>query len=402
MAKLIVAGPFAAPEHALPGHPERPSRVDAAAAGVDDLDLGTDRVDITSRLATFDELATVHDAAYLRELEAFCAAGGGRLDPDTYAGRHSWDAARQTAGAGLVRDRSARERRRRRRVRRARPPGHHALARPRDGLLPPQQRRGRGRDVGGRGRARDDRRLGRASRQRHRGAVLGRRPRAVTCRRTRIASIRARARSTRSAVATRAASPSTSRSRPARRATSRRARSKKSSHRSPIASRPRGCSCRPASTRTATIRSPTSRCRAATSRASRRSCRASRRAPGRLAIFLEGGYDLDAIRSSVTATLGAVLDAAGRRRAGDQRRARHRSRGPRPLGATGVSGPIGLREAHCFGNSGEYTLRQAPKCADEGPDSRIGGRPRATRRPTCTRCLHRHHASHAFCVRAPS
>ena len=31
---------------------------------------------------------------------------------------------------------------------------------------------------------------------------------------------------------------------------------------------------------------------------------------GRLAIFLEGGYDLDAIRSSVTATLGAVLDAS--------------------------------------------------------------------------------------------
>src|SRR6202023_436888 len=30
---------------------------------------------------------------------------------------------------------------------------------------------------------------------------------------------------------------------------------------------------------------------------------------GRLAIFLEGGYDLDAIQSSVTATLGAVLGA---------------------------------------------------------------------------------------------
>src|ERR1700726_1201636 len=61
--KLIVAGPFSAPEHALPGHPERPSRVDAASAGVDDLMLGTDRVDIDTRLATFDELATVHDPA---------------------------------------------------------------------------------------------------------------------------------------------------------------------------------------------------------------------------------------------------------------------------------------------------------------------------------------------------
>ena len=86
MPKVIVAGPLAAPEHTLAGHPERPGRVGAAAAGIDDLMLDTDRVDVDTRLATFDELATVHDAAYLRELEAFCDGGGGQLDPDTYAG----------------------------------------------------------------------------------------------------------------------------------------------------------------------------------------------------------------------------------------------------------------------------------------------------------------------------
>src|SRR4051794_3759297 len=126
--KLIVAGPFSSPEHALPGHPERPSRVDAAAAGVDDLDLGADRVDFASRLATFDELATVHDAAYLRDLEAFCAAGGGRLDPDTYAGRQSWDAARQTAGAGLSAIEALANGEGDVAFVGARPPGHHALA----------------------------------------------------------------------------------------------------------------------------------------------------------------------------------------------------------------------------------------------------------------------------------
>jgi acetoin utilization deacetylase AcuC-like enzyme len=128
VAKLIVAGPFAAPEHALPGHPERPSRVDAASAGIDDLDLGTDRVDITSRLAKFDELAAVHDVAYLHELEAFCAAGGGRLDPDTYAGRHSWDAARRTAGAGLSAIEALANGEGDVAFVGARPPGHHALA----------------------------------------------------------------------------------------------------------------------------------------------------------------------------------------------------------------------------------------------------------------------------------
>ena len=32
-------------------------------------------------------------------------------------------------------------------------------------------------------------------------------------------------------------------------------------------------------------------------------------APGRIALFLEGGYDLVALRSSVSATLGALLGA---------------------------------------------------------------------------------------------
>jgi acetoin utilization deacetylase AcuC-like enzyme len=37
--------------------------------------------------------------------------------------------------------------------------------------------------------------------------------------------------------------------------------------------------------------------------------------PGRVALFLEGGYDLDALRSSVTATLGALLGRTGDGRA---------------------------------------------------------------------------------------
>jgi acetoin utilization deacetylase AcuC-like enzyme len=33
--------------------------------------------------------------------------------------------------------------------------------------------------------------------------------------------------------------------------------------------------------------------------------------PGRTALFLEGGYDLDALRASVTATLGALIGRPG-------------------------------------------------------------------------------------------
>ena len=128
MPKLIVAGPLAAPEHELPGHPERPSRVGAAAAGIDDAHLDTDRVDVPPRIATFDELAAVHDPVYLRELEAFCNAGGGKLDPDTYAGPTSWDAAREAAGAGLAAVDALASGRGDVAFVVARPPGHHALA----------------------------------------------------------------------------------------------------------------------------------------------------------------------------------------------------------------------------------------------------------------------------------
>jgi acetoin utilization deacetylase AcuC-like enzyme len=125
--KVVIAGPIVSPDHEHPGHPERPPRVDAAAAGVEDLHLGTDRVHASARVATFEELAVVHDPGYLRALESFCEAGGGKLDPDTYARAASWDAARSVAGAGLEAVDA---------LTRgdgdvafvvARPPGHHAL-----------------------------------------------------------------------------------------------------------------------------------------------------------------------------------------------------------------------------------------------------------------------------------
>jgi len=126
--KVVVAGPLVAPEHEYPGHPERPSRAEAAAAGIDDLELGTDRVDAGKRRASLDELAAVHDPAYVRELEAFCASGGGKLDPDTYAYPASWDAALAAAGAGLAAVDALANGDGDVAFVVARPPGHHALA----------------------------------------------------------------------------------------------------------------------------------------------------------------------------------------------------------------------------------------------------------------------------------
>lgn len=125
---LIVNGPVQDTEHAESGHPERPERLIAALAGVSDLQLGDDLKVMTPYIATRPELVRVHQGAYLDELAAFCFAGGGNIDEDTYATYDSWSIARYAAGAGIaVVDEL-------RRVGAgvgfvaARPPGHHALA----------------------------------------------------------------------------------------------------------------------------------------------------------------------------------------------------------------------------------------------------------------------------------
>ena len=66
--------------------PSGPTGVDRGdAAGVADLDLGSDLVESRGAPATRAQLARVHDAAYLDELGVFCYEGGGDLDQDTYA-----------------------------------------------------------------------------------------------------------------------------------------------------------------------------------------------------------------------------------------------------------------------------------------------------------------------------
>jgi acetoin utilization deacetylase AcuC-like enzyme len=124
---LVVIGPASAKTHAHPGHPERPARIDAVMAGVDDLHLGSDLVTVEPRKATTDDLTPIHDAGYLEALQRFCAQGGGALDADTYAAADSWDAALLAAGAGLT---ALEELETRGGVAfvPVRPPGHHALA----------------------------------------------------------------------------------------------------------------------------------------------------------------------------------------------------------------------------------------------------------------------------------
>jgi acetoin utilization deacetylase AcuC-like enzyme len=124
---LIVCGPTAGIGHEKRGHPERPARIPAVMAGIDDLRLGSDLQIVAPSTADRAQLTRVHDAGYLDELAALSRAGGGNLDPDTYATADSWAIAGQAAGAGLAAVDALRRADAGVAFVVARPPGHHAL-----------------------------------------------------------------------------------------------------------------------------------------------------------------------------------------------------------------------------------------------------------------------------------
>ncbi len=128
MTSLILNADYGAQAHEEAGHPERPARATAALQGVADLHLGADLVVVGPRAARREELARVHAGGYLDELGAFCYGGGGDLDPDTYATTDSWSIAVNAAGAGLAVVDALAERGEGVGFVVTRPPGHHALA----------------------------------------------------------------------------------------------------------------------------------------------------------------------------------------------------------------------------------------------------------------------------------
>ena len=126
MATLLYTDPRFAEHATSPGHPERPERMAAVDRGVAASSVAEDLVSVTPRPATVDELARIHDRDYLDALERFCANGGGHLDPDTVAAASSWEIARLAAGSGLDAIARLRAGEGDTAFLAVRPPGHHA------------------------------------------------------------------------------------------------------------------------------------------------------------------------------------------------------------------------------------------------------------------------------------
>jgi len=113
--------------HAKPGHAECPERITAIYEHFRATGLLESMAPLAARDASDEELRLVHTPEHIERMRALCAAGGGRIDADTYATADSFRAAARAAGGALA----AREAVLTGPITRAfcllRPPGHHAM-----------------------------------------------------------------------------------------------------------------------------------------------------------------------------------------------------------------------------------------------------------------------------------
>ena len=108
------------------GHPERPDRLRAVLAGIEAAGLGEAVTRAVPREATTAELARVHDGELVAMIERSSLDGGGWLDADTACCGSSYDAALLAAGAGLTAVEALDAGQADSAFCAVRPPGHHA------------------------------------------------------------------------------------------------------------------------------------------------------------------------------------------------------------------------------------------------------------------------------------
>ncbi|HVB13624.1 MAG TPA: histone deacetylase [Candidatus Dormibacteraeota bacterium] len=113
-------------QHESPGHPESPERLRAITARLRAEPQLQDCRWEAAPPATEDDVRLVHSRQYLKQIQAFCAKGGGWIDPDTYCRRGSYQVALGAVGAALAAVRLAATSPGSSAFALVRPPGHHA------------------------------------------------------------------------------------------------------------------------------------------------------------------------------------------------------------------------------------------------------------------------------------
>ena len=112
-------------EHEMGGHPEGADRLSHILAYLEASDLWPRLSVVSPHAATVDDLLTVHTRNYIDVVRQAAASGGRWLDPDTYVSPRSFDIALLAAGGGL--DALGGFEPGEVRFALVRPPGHHAL-----------------------------------------------------------------------------------------------------------------------------------------------------------------------------------------------------------------------------------------------------------------------------------
>ena len=114
------------------GHPERPARLEAVQAGLTRAahEIGGDADALLEPLpprdATPEEITRVHTPRHVARVQAVARSGGGPIDADTAMSAGSWTAAVRAAGAGLAAADALADGTARAAFLALRPPGHHA------------------------------------------------------------------------------------------------------------------------------------------------------------------------------------------------------------------------------------------------------------------------------------
>ncbi|HEY6559609.1 MAG TPA: histone deacetylase [Polyangiaceae bacterium] len=121
----IVDDPIFLEHRAFGPHPERPERLDAARNAVQHADITLPRRSLPPRDATLDELNRVHTSQYLELLQR-AQGKSGHFDADTFYGPRSVGAALRAAGGAIELTRSLQAGDIAYGIALLRPPGHHA------------------------------------------------------------------------------------------------------------------------------------------------------------------------------------------------------------------------------------------------------------------------------------
>jgi acetoin utilization deacetylase AcuC-like enzyme len=119
---------FDAHEDSSGHHPESPERLVAARQGLYSAIPDSERSRVRIREASTPELSRVHMEQYVTSLDSRLSRGGsGNLDPDTYYGPGTREAAWYAAGGAIELAQQIVDGRAKRGVALLRPPGHHAV-----------------------------------------------------------------------------------------------------------------------------------------------------------------------------------------------------------------------------------------------------------------------------------